>query len=268
MEKNVACEIMTKPISSYLNDKFLEIIGKYFRRVCSDCEYFYFYSEDERLRQSRSSLEMDDRVANGHNEIGSSSGPYKFEENLDENHDDHSSNGTVHYNDLNDDDDLDSTGRLGRRRSDVSSTSLSNRSREFSTRTEILPFFLCFSCRLKSIEIDETTPIETIPVCISSSREKFSSTSKLFVFSFSAQILPNKNNEDLRLDGARMSFSLVCMTFAREDFDGQNLPMTQISSATPTFNSFYLNGKRHVDIDTVETVSTCTVTTVVADSQK
>jgi hypothetical protein len=150
-----------------LNDKFLEIINKFFHRVSSDTDYFYFCTDEERFRQSRNSLDLEDRLINN-NEFTATSGPYKFDETNDhesDNDDDHGSNDTVQINDNDEDPELQLESN--RRRSDVSSSSLSNRSRELSVRGDILPLFICFYCRLVMKEYDHNTQVKTIPTCIS-----------------------------------------------------------------------------------------------------
>ena len=175
MERDSPCEPTTKHIQNYLNEKFLEIIGKFFRRVSADCDYFYYCSDEERFRQNRSSLEIDDRLPN-HNLANpnldmssNASGPYKFDEtnghdHESENDDDRASNDTVHIHENNDDYEHDL--RTNRRRSDVSSSSLSNPSRESSIR-DILPLFIFFNCRCIAKEDECYIPVKTIPVCIS-----------------------------------------------------------------------------------------------------
>jgi hypothetical protein len=174
LEFDASCEPTTKHINNYLNEKFLEIISKFFQRVSPDSDYFYFCTDEERFRQSRYSLEIEDRLTNNNNnnnEIASTtSGPYKFDETNGNDHesdndDDHESNDTVHIHDNNDDEDPELP--LKRRRSDVSSSSLSNPSRELSIRGEILPLFICFNCRLVMKDYDSNTQVKTIPLCIS-----------------------------------------------------------------------------------------------------
>jgi len=172
LELDIPCVPTTKHIHSYLNEKFLEIINKFFHRVSPESDYFYFCTDEERFRQSRNSLEMEDRLTNNNNEITSTSGPYKFDETnghdqetSSENDDDHESTDTVHIHENNDDEDPELP--LTRRRSDVSSSSLSNPSRELSVRGEILPLFICFDCRLVMKDYDYNKPVKTIPLCIS-----------------------------------------------------------------------------------------------------
>ena len=186
-ESPVPCEPTTKHISSYLNEKFLKIIGQYFSRVSPESEYFYFCTEEERSRQTRSSVEMEDRTNNHANgvEATPTSGPYKFDEtNGDDqkserddqengdgdNDDDEESVGTVHIYGKTDDDELElQLGANRRRRSDVSSSSMSNRSRELSGRGDILPLFLCFACRLVVGDDDYCSQVKSIPLCLSTS---------------------------------------------------------------------------------------------------
>lgn len=178
VEPGVSCEPTVPHIHSYLNDRFLEIISKNFHRVSPDSEYFYFCTDEDRSRQSRTSQELDDRLATNNNEMTpTASGPYKFDEtnaddresvtNDDDDRQDQESTGTVHVHDNNDDDDLELNMRSNRRRSDVSSSSLSNRSRELSGRGELLPLFLCFSCGFMMREINSSIPVKNIPLCIS-----------------------------------------------------------------------------------------------------
>lgn len=168
------CEPTTKHINNYLNDKFLEIISKYFHRVSPDCDYYYYCTDDERCRQSRCSLESEERLMNSNNPdlIAANTGPYKFDETNGQDHDtdnddDRDSNDTVH---INDDEEVDIN--LNRRRSDVSSSSISNPSRDISIRGDILPLFLCFDCRLLTKEYDYNTQMKTIPLCISKKTEE------------------------------------------------------------------------------------------------
>jgi hypothetical protein len=173
-EADIPCESTTKHIHNYLNEKFLEIISKFFHRVSPDSDYFYFCTDEERFRQSRCSIEIEDRLTNNNNnnsEIPSTNpGPYKFDETNGNDHesdndDDHASNDTVHIHENNDDEDPEL--QLNRRRSDVSSSSLSNPSRELSLRGDILPLFICFDCRLVMKDYDYNTQVKTIPLCIS-----------------------------------------------------------------------------------------------------
>ncbi len=176
MEPDSTCEPTTKHINCYLNEKFLEIISKFFHRVSPDSDYFYYCTDEERFRQSRCSLELDDRLINNHHNnnnneiIPTTSGPYKFDETNgndpeSDDDDDHASNDTVHIHENNDDDDPEL--QLNRCRSDGSSSSLSNPSRELSIRGEILPLFICFYCRLVMKDYDYNTQVKTITLCIS-----------------------------------------------------------------------------------------------------
>ena len=176
-----------------MNEKFLAIITKFFRRVSEDCEYFYFCSDEERFRQSRSPLEIDDRLANNPlltNNLdmpSTTSGPYKFDEtnghdHESENDDDRTSTGTVHIHDHHDDDD-DHDLRPSRRRSDVSSNSLSNPLRDAGIR-DLLPLFICFNCRSVAKDYDQYTQVETIPLCISKSKGNCFSSEISIGFSF------------------------------------------------------------------------------------
>lgn len=160
---DTTCEPTTKHIDSYLNEKFLEIINKYFHRVSPDSDYFYYCTDDERCRQSRCSLEIEDRLMNPSNPdlVSPTSGPYKFDESSGHDHesetdDDHASNGTMQIND-----DEESDLQLNRRRSDVSSSSISNPSRDISIRGDILPLFICFDCRLTTKEYDYNTQVKS-----------------------------------------------------------------------------------------------------------
>lgn len=179
MEPGNPCEPTTKHIRSYLNEKFLAIITKFFRRVSADSDYFYFCSDEERFRQSRSPLEIDDRLANNHlptNNLdmpSTTSGPYKFDETNGHDHDsetedDRTSTGTVHIHDHHDDDD-DHDLRPSRRRSDGSSNSLSNPLRDAGIR-DLSPLFICFNCRSVAKDYDQYTQVETIPLCIGKSK--------------------------------------------------------------------------------------------------
>jgi hypothetical protein len=173
-EADILCEPTIKHINSYLNEKFLEIINKFFRRVSPDSDYFYFCTDEERFRQSRCSLEIEDRLTNNTNisseMTSTTSGPYKFDETSENDHetdndDDHESTDTVHIHDNNDDEDAELP--LNSHRSDVSSSSLSNPSRELSMRGDIFPLFICFDCRLIMKDYDYNKPVKTIPLCIS-----------------------------------------------------------------------------------------------------
>jgi len=176
-EADVPCEPTVKHINNYLNEKVLEIISKFFRRVSPDSDYFYFCTDEERFRQSRCSLEIEDHLTNNNNnnnEITSTSGPYKFDETnghdqetSSENDDDHESNGTVYIHDNNDDEDPELQLTTIRHRSNESSSSISNRSRELSVRGEVLPLFICFDCRLVMKDYDYNTQVKMIPLCIS-----------------------------------------------------------------------------------------------------
>ena len=195
MPNHGTCEPTTKHIDSYLNEKFLEIISKYFHRVSPDCDYFYYCTDDERCRQSRCSLEFEDRLVNPNHPdiISSNSGLYKFDETNEHDQesenddDDHASNDTVHIND-----DHEADLRLHRRRSDVSSSSISNPSRDISIRGDILPLFICFDCRLMTKEYDYNAPVKTIPLCISKIANKEEQQKKtfsnLFLFQLSRRI--------------------------------------------------------------------------------
>jgi hypothetical protein len=174
LELDIPCVPTTKHINSYLNEKFLEIINKFFHRVSPESDYFYFCTDEERFRQSRNSLEMEDRLTNNNNEITSTSGPYKFDETnghdqetSSENDDDHESNGTVYIHDNNDDEDPELQLTTTRHRSNESSSSISNRSRELSVRGEVSPLFICFDCRLVMKDYDYNTQVKMIPLCIS-----------------------------------------------------------------------------------------------------
>lgn len=176
------CQPTTKHIQNYLTEKFFEIISKYFRRVSPDCDYFYYCSDEERFRQNRSSLEIDDRLSNNNlpnsnlDMPSNNSGPYKFDETNGHDHesdndDDRASNDTVHIHENNDDDEQDLRMTHRRRRSDVSSSSLSNPSRESSIR-DILPLFIYFNCRTVAKDYDHNTQVKTIPFCISKDRDR------------------------------------------------------------------------------------------------
>lgn len=173
-ESDASCQPATNHIHSYLHERFLAIINKYFHRVASDSDYFYYCTDEERYRQSRNSFEGDDRLANNNNEVISASGPYKFDEtngdeqetSNDDDDEDHVSNGTMYIHDNNDDDELELQLPAGRRRSDESSSSISNRSRDLNVRGEALPLFICFDCRLVTKGYDHNRSVKTIPLCI------------------------------------------------------------------------------------------------------
>lgn len=158
--------------------------------MSADSDYFYFCTDEERLRQSRSANENEDHVVfcnsntnnhhqqnhhnnNPNNELTPITGPYKFDETNrydgDSDHDDdQDSNGTVHIHD-NDDDDEDPELQItaNRRRSDESSGSLANHSRDLNSRGEISPLFIFFDCRVVTKDYDDHKTVNTIPLCIS-----------------------------------------------------------------------------------------------------
>ncbi|CAF0727285.1 unnamed protein product [Rotaria sordida] len=271
LESDTLCEPTTKHINSYLNEKFLEIIHKYFHRVSPDSEYFYFCTDEERFRQSRNSNEIEDHLKNNNNsnninnnnnnnELQSTSGPYKFDEtngydHESDNDDDRDSNGTVHIHDHDDDvddDDPELQSETNRRRSDESASSLSNRSRELGVRGEILPLFIFFDCRLVTKDYDYNTPVKTIPLCISN-------------------LVPNGNETKLDYDSARVSFGLICLTFGREDVDSQGASIGGITTNTPTFNNLFMSAKRYQELNAIEAIdntSTCTGTTMGGELNK
>ncbi|CAF4502133.1 unnamed protein product, partial [Rotaria sp. Silwood2] len=233
-ELDTLCEPTTKHINSYLNEKFLEIINKFFHRVSPDSDYFYFCTDEERFRQSRNSIELEDRSTNNNNtnnnnnnninnnELQSTSGPYKFDETNgydqendnddDDDDNDRDSNGTVHIHD-NDDEDPELQLTTNRRRSDVSSGSASNRSRDLCVGGEVLPLFICFDCRLVTKDYDCNSPVKTIPLCI----------------------ISNECESKLDDDSLRVSFGLICLTFGREDVDSQGASVGGITTHTPTY---------------------------------
>jgi hypothetical protein len=71
-----------------------------------------------------------------------------------------------------------------RRRSDVSSSSLSNRSRELSVRGDTLPLFICFICRLMMKDYDYNAQVKSIPLCISKKKFKKTKTKISLDFDF------------------------------------------------------------------------------------
>ncbi|CAF2646870.1 unnamed protein product [Rotaria sp. Silwood2] len=269
-ELDTLCEPTTKHINSYLNEKFLEIINKFFHRVSPDSDYFYFCTDEERFRQSRNSIELEDRSTNNNNtnnnnnnninnnELQSTSGPYKFDETNgydhendnddDDDDNDRDSNGTVHIHD-NDDEDPELQLTTNRRRSDVSSGSASNRSRDLCVGGEVLPLFICFDCRLVTKDYDCNSPVKTIPLCI----------------------ISNECESKLDDDSLRVSFGLICLTFGREDVDSQSASVGGITTHTPTYNNPYLAGKRFQElnaIDAIDNTSTCTGTTMGGELNK
>ncbi|CAF3845624.1 unnamed protein product, partial [Adineta steineri] len=257
LELDIPCEPTTKHINLYLNEKFLEIINKFFHRVSPDSDYFYFFTDEERFRQSRNSFEIEDRLANN-NDITSTSGPYKFDETNGHDHesssdDDHGSNDTVYIHDNNDDEDPELQLTTTRRRSNESSSSLSNPSRELCCRGEVLPLFICFDCRLVMKDHDYNTPVKTIPVCISN-------------------LIPKPNETKLDYESLRVSFGLICLTFGREDIDTQGISsMGSIVANTPIFNHPFVSAKRFDELnglDAVENISTCTGTTMAGELNK
>lgn len=185
LELDSACEPTNKHISSYLNDKLVEITSKFFHRVSTESDYFYFCTDEDGFRQSRNSVEIDDRIAhkdfpysnnngntNSNGAQSTASGPYKFDDTtgfdneIDNDDDDCDSNRTVHIHD-NDDEDIELQITANRRRSDLSTSSLSNRSRELAIRGEILPLFICFICRIDVNGKDYYVQVKSIPLCIS-----------------------------------------------------------------------------------------------------
>ncbi|CAF3408781.1 unnamed protein product [Rotaria sp. Silwood1] len=280
LELDTLCEPTTKHINSYLNAKFLEIINKFFHRVSPDSDYFYYCTDEERFRQSRNSIELEDRLThnnsssnnnnnnnstnnnnnnnNNNNELQSTSGPYQFDETngydheIDDDDDDRDSNGTVHIHDNNDDEDPELQLTTNRRRSDVSSSSLSTRSRDLCVRGEILPLFILFDCRLVTKDFDCNTQVKTIPLCISN-------------------LVTNECETNLDDDSLRVSFGLICLTFGREDVDSQGTNMGGITTNTPTFNNAYLSAKRFQELSAIEAIdntSTCTGTTMGGELNK
>ena len=294
VEPSASCDPTTLHIHSYLNNKFLEILGKNFHRVSPDSDYFYFCSDEERSRQSRTSLELEDRLATANNEMTpTASGPYKFDEtngddresetNDDDDRQDQESVGTVLVHDTNDDDELELNMHTSRRRSDVSSSSLSNRSRDLSGRGELLPLFLCFSCRFVMRDMDYIIPMKNIPLCISTSTDHCLFLS--LTVSLLAQLIPNTNDMKLDMDNQRVSssngpdikldldqisvsFSLICITFGREDVDSQGTSIGVLTTSASTFNHPFLSAKRYAELNALEPSdnnSTCTGTTMVGD---
>ncbi|CAF3840940.1 unnamed protein product [Rotaria magnacalcarata] len=260
IELDSVCEPTTKHINSYLNDKFIEIISKFFHRVAPDSDYFYFCTDEEGFRQSRNSVESEDRLPNNHNnnnnnnnnnnELQSVSGPYKFDDTNVYDHetddDDRDSNQTVHVHDNNnDDEDPELQLATNRRRSDLSSSSLSNRSRELSVRGEILPLFICFASQLDSKENPLYEPVKTIPLCISS-------------------LMCKIKERKIDYDNLRILFNFMCLTIRCEDADAQGANSV-VTTNTPTFSNSFLSSKRLQEfnaIDTIENASTCTGTTM------
>ena len=78
-------------------------------------------------------------------------------------------------------------------------------------------------------------------------------------------MIPNANETKLDYDSLRVSFGLICLTFGREDVETQSASIGGMTTNTPTFNHPFLSAKRFQElnaIDAVETMSTCTGTTV------
>ena len=110
----------------------------------------------------------------------------------------------------------------------------------------------------------------------------------LFAISILAQLMPNSSEvrfdienqrvlpstwPDIKwdLDFLRVSFSLICVTFGRDEVDSQGTSVGALATNTPTFSHPYLPIKRYPDLnslDTVENTSTCTGTTMVGDLNK
>ncbi len=87
---------------------------------------------------------------------------------------------------------------------------------------------------------------------------------KCLIF-FADTLIPNANETKLDYDSLRVSFSLICLTFGREDVDSQTANMSGIATNTPTFNHSFLSAKRYQEmnaIDAVDNMSTCTGTTM------
>ncbi|CAM4873794.1 unnamed protein product [Rotaria socialis] len=263
IEFDSVCEPTTRHINSYLNDKFIGIISKFFHRVAPDSDYFYFFTDEDGFRQTRNSAESEDRLSNNHNnhnnnnnnnnnnELQSASGPYKFDDTnvydheTDDDDDDRDSNQTVHVHDNNDDEDPELQLATHRRRSDLSSSSLSNRSRELSVRGEILPLFICFASELDSKVNPLYEPVRTIPLCISG-------------------LMSKTKERKIDYDNLRILFDFICLTFEREDADAQGANSV-VTTNTPTFSNSFLSTKRLQEfnaIDAIENASTCTGTTM------
>lgn len=86
------------------------------------------------------------------------------------------------------------------------------------------------------------------------------------------RVLPS-NWPDIKwdLDYLRVSFSLICVTFGRDEVDSQGTSIGPLNTNTPTFSHPYLPTKRYPDLnslDTIENTSTCTGTTMVGDLNK
>lgn len=87
----------------------------------------------------------------------------------------------------------------------------------------------------------------------------------------SGQLTFGRAETKLDMETLRVSFSLICMTFGRDDVDSQGNYVPPLTANTPTFNHPVLSSKRFVDvnsIDAIENTSTCTGTTMVGDFNK
>ncbi|UJR27028.1 hypothetical protein I4U23_008332 [Adineta vaga] len=257
-ESDTTCKPTTQHIHTYLDEKFLAIINKFFRRVSLDSDYFYFRPNKESDESSRNSIEIDRLVDN--NEVLPTSGPYKFDETNGHDHesssenedDDHRSNGTVYIHENNDDEEYELQLTKKRRRSNESSSSISNRSRDLSIQ-EVLPLFICFDCRLVMKDYDYNKQVKTIPLCIN-------------------ELITKPAETKIDLPSLRISFGLMCLTFGREDVETPGVNINGMTTNTPTFNHPSLISARRLQelnpIDAVENASTCTGTTMGGELNK
>ncbi|CAF0736616.1 unnamed protein product [Adineta ricciae] len=257
-ESGVICTPTSRNIHTYLHEKFLHIINKFFRRVSSDSDYFYFRSNKDSDGPSRNSVEIDRLTDN--NDVLPTSGPYKFDDTNGMDHesssdtnndDDDESNRTVYIHENNDDEEYELQLANTRRRSDESSSSISNRSRDLSAR-EIFPLFICFDCRLVMKDYDYNKQVKTIPLCIN-------------------EMIVKPSETTIDHTSLRVSFGLMCLTFGREDVDTPSANINGMATNTPTFNHPLLSGRRYQElnsIDAVENASTCTGTTMGGELNK
>jgi hypothetical protein len=88
---------------------------------------------------------------------------------------------------------------------------------------------------------------------------------------FLVNLISNPNERKLDHDSLRVSFSLMCLTFGRDDVDSQGASSGGITTTTPTFPHQFLSAKRLQElngIDAIENISTCTGTTMGGELNK
>ena len=88
---------------------------------------------------------------------------------------------------------------------------------------------------------------------------------------FAGSLLPNDSKIKLTNESCRVSFSLICLTFGREESEPQGSSIVGSTSTKFISNHPMLSNKRYQElnnIDAVENTSTCTGTTMVGDGNK